>query len=64
MAKHPQITIPISKYKHDIVFLIVLCFNGLCLIDKQEEIRCLLKEISHKSDAEIRDIISKWFTIE
>ena len=64
MAKHPQNTIPISKYKHDIVFLIVLCFNGLCKLHKQGEIETLLKEISHKSDAEIRDIISKWFTIE
>ena len=64
MTKYPQITIPISKYKHDIVFLIVLCFNGLCKLRKQGEIKTLLKEISHKSDAEIWDIISKWFTIE
>lgn len=64
MAKYQQITIPISKYKHDIVFLIVLCFRGLCQLGKQEEIGCLLKEISHKSNEEIWDIISKWFTVE
>ena len=63
MPKHPEITIPISIHNDNPIVWITLCFQALSILNKQDEMNVLLKEISHKSNSEIRDIISTWFNV-
>ena len=64
MPKYHEITIPINQYKDNPIAWITLCFQALSILNKQDEMNVLLKEISHKSNSEIRDIICTWFNVE
>ena len=64
MPKYPEITIPINQHKDNPIARITLCFQALSILNKQDEMNVILREISHKSSLEIRDIISTWFNVE
>ena len=64
MPKYPEIKIPINQHKGNPIAWITLCFQALSILNKQDEMNVLLKETSHKSNSEIRDIIGAWFNVE